>query len=253
MRLPDFIIAGAPRSGTTWLYRLLDRHPDIYMAKPLAPEPKFFLVDDLYRRGLEHYSRTWFAGIESRRRCGEKSTNYLENPAAAERIARHLPEVKLIFILREPTSRAFSNYLWSRMNGLEDQDFAAALELEATRELNVPERLRYARPHAYFSRGLYAKMLTPWIERFPRENLFVVRYEEIIHRPRLLARRLHLFLEVPSRPGDCLDLGEVNPSEKAGIEMPEAVRRRLRKAYRRPNQDLARLLELDFDIWETRR
>jgi hypothetical protein len=57
LRLPDFIIGGAPRSGTTWLYELLDRHPDVHMAKPLAPEPKFFLRDDEYARGLRYYSQ----------------------------------------------------------------------------------------------------------------------------------------------------------------------------------------------------
>ena len=57
LRLPDFIIGGAPRSGTTWLYALLDRHPDVFMARPRAPEPKFFLVDHLYEKGLQYYSR----------------------------------------------------------------------------------------------------------------------------------------------------------------------------------------------------
>ena len=88
MRLPDFIIAGAPRSGTTWLYSLLERHPDVYVAKPVTPEPKFFLVDSLYERGLEFYSKTWFAPAPSGAMAGEKSTNYLESAPAAERIAR---------------------------------------------------------------------------------------------------------------------------------------------------------------------
>src|SRR6202035_103039 len=52
VRLPDFIIGGAPRSGTTWLYWLLDRHPHVYLAKPVTPEPKFFLVDRIYEKGL---------------------------------------------------------------------------------------------------------------------------------------------------------------------------------------------------------
>jgi len=62
---PTFLIAGAPRSGTTWLYHLLDRHPEVYMAKPVRPEPKFFLVDELYERGLQHYIDTWFAGSDA--------------------------------------------------------------------------------------------------------------------------------------------------------------------------------------------
>jgi Sulfotransferase family len=106
-RLPDFIIGGAPRSGTTWLYDALDRHPAVYMAKPVKPEPKFFLVDDLYAKGLPHYSATWFADVPAGRVAGEKSTDYLESTAAAERIARDLPQVRLVFILREPIDRAY--------------------------------------------------------------------------------------------------------------------------------------------------
>src|SRR5438874_12720259 len=109
MRLPDFLIGGAARSGTTWLYSALDRHPTGYMAKPIKHEPKLFLVDDLYRKGLAHYARTWFADVPQSHVAGEKSTDYLESAAAAERIARDLPQVRLIFILRDPVDRAYSN------------------------------------------------------------------------------------------------------------------------------------------------
>src|SRR5580704_17324805 len=94
---PHFIIGGAPRSGTTWLYQLLDRHPQIYMAKPVKPEPKFFLRDDLYEKGLTHYSQTWFSAAPKGRILGEKTTNYLESALAARRIAESLPETKLVF------------------------------------------------------------------------------------------------------------------------------------------------------------
>ena len=148
MRLPDFLIGGAPRSGTTWLYRVLDKHPDVYMARPAAPEPKFFLVDDLYEKGVEFYSRTWFADAGGARVAGEKSTDYLESAVAASRIARDLPGAKLVFILREPVDRAYSNYAWSRMNGLETETFEAALALEDQRERELPERLRFTRPYS---------------------------------------------------------------------------------------------------------
>src|SRR5689334_22661946 len=100
------------------------------MAKPVKPEPKFFLVDHLYARGLEYYAGTWFAAAGEAQVAGEKSTDYLESAAAAARIARDLPRVKLVFILREPVERAYSNYLWSKMNGLETEDFETALALE---------------------------------------------------------------------------------------------------------------------------
>ena len=133
-RLPDFIIGGAPRSGTTWLASALDRHPEIWLAKPFRPEPKFFLVDELYAEGLDAYSRRWFADAPDLGAVGEKSTNYLESAAAAARIAGDLPRVRLLFVLREPTARALSNYRWSVMNGMEHEDFATALDLEQQRE-----------------------------------------------------------------------------------------------------------------------
>ena len=64
IRQPDFIIAGAPRSGTTWLYRLLEKHPGVFLPSPPQPEPKFFLVDEQYERGLDYYSSKWFGGAE---------------------------------------------------------------------------------------------------------------------------------------------------------------------------------------------
>src|SRR5215469_16758171 len=147
-RLPDVIIAGAPRSATTWLYMLAKLHPQLAMAEPRVPEPKFFLVDELFERGLEYYSVNWFAALPSDRLLGEKSANYLESAVAAERIHRLLPRVKLIFLLRNPVDRAYSNYLWSRQNGLETETFERALVLEQQRELDLAPNLRYARPHA---------------------------------------------------------------------------------------------------------
>src|SRR6185436_5476904 len=145
MRLPDFLVGGAPRSGTTWLYRALAKHPDVYMATPAKPEPKFFLVDELYARGLEHYSRTWFEQAPPGKIAGEKSTDYLESAPAAARIARDLPNARLVFILREPVDRAHSNFLWTRMNGLEQEDFETALRLEDEREKALTGRLRFTR------------------------------------------------------------------------------------------------------------
>jgi Sulfotransferase domain len=249
MRLPDFIIGGAPRSGTTWLYELLDRHPGVYMARPLKPEPKFFLVDHVYEKGLKFYADTWFAAAGDARLAGEKSTDYLESAAAAARIARDLPDVKLVFILREPAERAYSNYLWSRMNGLETEDFGTALRLEAQRENELPQRLRFARPFSYFSRGLYADLLAPYLEQFSREQMLILRFEDIRVRPRELAGRLHRFLGVSPRPHDADGLGVINPSERTGLTLDEAVHRDLLARYAEPNCRLASLVGPDFELW----
>lgn len=252
MRLPEFIIGGAPRAGTTWLYELLDCHPDVYMAKPLKPEPKFFLRDDLYAKGLDHYSQTWFAGAEPGRVAGEKSTDYLESGQAATRIARDLPHVKLVFILREPADRAYSNYLWSRMNGLETESFAEAIRLEEQRERELPERWRFTRPFSYFSRGLYADLLEPYVNRFMDHQVLVVRYEDIRERPAELASSLHRFLGVAIRPGDAAGLGVINPSVREANRLDETVdrvRQELIERYREPNRRLAALLGPSFQMW----
>jgi hypothetical protein len=249
VRLPGFIIGGAPRSGTTWLYWLLDRHPDVYMARPVTPEPKFFLVDELYEKGLSYYAETWFSDAGDARLAGEKSTDYLESGPAAARIARDLPGVKLVFILREPVDRAFSNYLWTKMNGLETEDFATALRLEAQRERELPERLKFARPYSYFSRGLYADLLRPYFERFGRDRLLILRFEDLTARPTAVAERLHRFLGIQSRPEDAGAIGVINASEKNGAAVDESIRNELRARYAEPNRRLASLLGSEFEIW----
>jgi hypothetical protein len=249
VRLPDFIIGGAPRSGTTWLYWLLDRHPAVHMAKPVTPEPKFFLVDHLYAKGLQHYARTWFEGVEPTLLAGEKSTDYLESAHAAERIGRDLPQVKLVFILREPVGRAYSNYLWTKMNGLEHETFETALALEEQRERELPERLRFARPYSYFSRGLYADLLRPYLERFDRSQVLIVRFEDIVERPEWLAAGVHRFLGITERLEDAANLGVINPSEKDETPLDDRIRRELHARYEEPNRRLAALLGPAFDVW----
>ena len=250
---PTFIIAGAPRSGTSWLYELLDRHPDVYMAKPARPEPKFFLVDELYSLGIQHYYATWFgdeAGLYPA--AGEKSTNYLESPGAAERISAHLPHVKLVFILREPVDRAYSNWTWSVMNGLETDNFENAIAREDERERTVPPRLKYARPHAYFSRGLYAHLLRPYLQLFPRDQVLCLKFDDIVRNPCELAARLHRFIDVAPRPRDAVGLDVVNPSEQRGEAMPRDVLDRLRHRYSDSIRELAALVGPEFAEWDDR-
>ena len=249
MRLPEFIIGGAPRSGTTWLYELLDRHPDVYMAKPVAPEPKFFLRDDEYAKGLEYYSQKWFADADATKVAGEKSTDYLEGVNTAARIARDLPRVKLIFILREPVSRAYSNYLWSKMNGLETEDFPTALRLEDQRERELPPRLKFVRPFSYFSRGLYADLLGPYLDRFMEQQLLIARFEDILERRWALAEAVHRFIGVTARQEDAEGLGVINPSERDTEGLAADVRRDLAARYVEANQRLAAMLGPSFPTW----
>jgi hypothetical protein len=249
-RLPDFIIAGAPRSGTTWLYVLAQRHPQLATAEPMVPEPKFFLDDKLWQRGVDYYSTRWFDALRAGRVLGEKSANYLESSVVAERMSRVLPRVKLIFLLRNPVDRAYSNYLWSQRNGLETETFERALALEGQRERGLIPRLRYARPHAYFSRGLYAKHLSRFLRRFPREQILVLRHEDLASRPENVAAAFHRFLGVDEMPGLAGDLGRINAVGPSPTEpLPEVLRRHLADRYRSANIRLGALLSSNFDAW----
>ena len=219
------------------------------MAKPLKPEPKFFLRDDEYARGLAYYSDKWFAGADATKIAGEKSTDYLESASSAARIARDLPHVKLIFILREPVARAYSNYLWTKMNGLETEDFPTALRLEEQRERELPERLKFTRPFSYFSRGLYADLLAPYCNRFMDTQLLVTRFEDIVEQPAALAETIHRFIGATPRPADAEGLGVINPSEREASGLAGDVRRDLAARYVEPNQRLAALLGPSFQMW----
>jgi hypothetical protein len=249
MNLPTFIIGGAPRAGTTYLYSVLDRHPDVYMAKPRSPEPKFFLVDDEYRQGLEYYSRKYFLAAAGRRAIGEKSTNYLESPTAASRIHQTLPGVKLVFALRNPVDRAFSNYLWSKKNGLETLSFQKAIETESTRETDYSPSHRYSRPFSYVSRGLYADLLAPYLELFPREQLEIVFLEEIEANPRATMDRLCRSLGVGPLPEDVDLASRINSAREDDVQVSAAMREKLNAIFREPNRRLARLLGRDLSHW----
>lgn len=247
-RLPTFIIGGSPRSGTTWTHQLLRLHPDVFMAEPEEPEPKFFHVDQLYARGLDHYRETWFSGAGARQAVGEKTSYYLENAEAARRIHRDLPGVKMIFLLRDPVERAYSNYLRSRYFGFETEEFARALELEEERERTLPERLRFVRPHAYASRGLYADLLRVYFDLFGAQHILCVRYEDIALDPGAVAAQVHAFIGVEERPADGVALGRVNAAPaQAGVERPaDAVFDTLRARFAEPNRRLAAMLGPGF-------
>ena len=247
---PDFIIGGAARSGTTWLYEVLDSHPTISMAKPRRPEPKFFLKDDLFRRGYQHYYDTWFQeqdrpGIT----LGEKSTNYLEGPAVAQRMHDTLPAVRLVFVLRNPVERAYSNYLWSRKNGLESQSFWYAIQNEESRTCSLSPDLRPIEPFSYIKRGKYAKMLARFYQRFPVTQIKVVSFEEMVcpDRQQACLAELCRFLDVNDRAPLQIPTSPVNQANDGEHSMADRERAYLRDVFDAEQDDLAELIGRRFD------
>lgn len=174
--LPDFLGIGAQRCGTTWLDAQLRRHPAIYLPRD-RKELHFF--DTHYSKGLDWY-RGFFQDAGPQARIGEITPRYLYSPLAADRIARHLPKARLIAILRNPADRAYSQYGLLISQGMRAASFEAVIE---------------AHPDLYY-RGLYASQISRFTCAFPREQLLILIFEELMKAPLAGLAEVCRFLEL---------------------------------------------------------
>lgn len=243
-----FVVAGAQRCGTTFLYRYLAAHPEIEMAAPERPEPKFFLRKDLGDDPARAYRRAFFGGKPGARRFGEKSTSYLESEEVARRLAVHLPGVRVVVALRDPVDRAISNVRFSRANGLETRSVDDALcPCGPPAPTFDPTRISVD-PFAYVTRGVYADYFERYLRHLPRERLHVVVLEEFVASDEPLLGLLD-FLGV-SRAAAPVRPGGVNTS--SGRRPEVRCRRELEELYGESIARLERLLGRRFDCWPTR-
>lgn len=241
-RSPDFIVLGAQKAGTTSLAAWLSTHPDCW----IASEKEVHYFDLAYHRGLTWY-RSRFGKCPADRKAGDISPFYLFHPLCAERMARELPSVRLVAILRDPVVRAVSGYAHSVRYHGETRPLTEALAAEAAatatdlaalaRDPNAP--CPNLQTRSYRARGEYAVQLERFLQRFPREQLHVLFFEDLIGRP------------APTLAGLCDFLG-VRPSEGAlpwrnagmreELEVPQETLAELREHYRPHNERLAALL-----------
>jgi hypothetical protein len=188
-RMPDFLIAGGVASGTSFLSTILAQHPDIYLPREQRPEPNFFHYSWKHEKGMAWYHEQWFREAGSQHAAGERSSLYLNSAAAPARIEAALPRVKLIFCLRNPVERAWANYRFTALEGLETLSFMEALEREPRRMAEASGIWAEVQPHAYATRSRYAAGLRRYLERFPRENLLLLKSEHLSrHTTQDLAR-----------------------------------------------------------------
>jgi hypothetical protein len=244
-----FFIVGAQRSGTSYLYQRLADHPDIEMALPIRPEPKFFLLDQLYEQGLEYYYRSFFSGGGTASLMGEKSTSYIEFEKVPQRIMQHLPGAKIVMCLRDPIQRAISNYWFSANNGLETLPLEQAFYQEQSRREDYDHTRISASPYAYLQRGHYIRYIETYEKYVPREQIKLLIYERLTSDPGAIQELLD-FLGVASQEMPLLHAEQVvNPSEKATTVISDALRRYLRQHFADSNQRLADYLKLDLAQW----
>lgn len=178
-RLPHFIIAGVAKSATTWLQKSLQQSPGIFMPDH---EPHFFSRQ--YDDGLDSYRRL-FDSAPAGAVLGEKSNSYLTEPRAAARIARDVPGVRLVFQLRDPVARAYSDYSMLLRRGTVDRDIRRHLD---------PARAGSGR---FLHDGRYAEHLSRFCDLFDPDRMLVLKYEDIRRDPAGQLARLarHLGVE----------------------------------------------------------
>lgn len=206
---PSFVIAGAPRAGTTWLYRNLDRHPRVFLTP--NKEPRHYAVRESERlafdgpgderwlsqlvQDADEYEALYADATPDQLR-GEASSDYLyRSQVAASRILGNAPAARIVFILRDPAHRAYSNWLQHVQHGRERLSFSAALDAEEERiERGWAWWWHYAR------RGFYAEQLEPFLDAFPREQVLVLLHDDLRRDPSGLLERACAFLEIDPLP-----------------------------------------------------
>jgi hypothetical protein len=245
--LPNFLHIGAAKAASGWLYRVCQEHPDIYV--PASPDnANFFTVH--YHRGLEWYERTYFAGAKSQRAGGEFSNSYMVYPPALERIARHLPGVKLTMTLRAPIEALF--LAWAH-NHLKKKKYG----FDARQGIGVPiARFLHHHGHAWFRHYVdpyfYARHLEGIYRLFPKANVLVMIYDDLRENSGEFLRRFFEFLDVDAGFKSTLLGVDVN-ADAADATLERWVAPELREEFRQVfRPDVERLQEIvgrDLSRW----
>jgi hypothetical protein len=198
--LPDFIIGGAMKSGTTTLREILNKHPDVFLP---SKEIHFFDIDNIIQHGefncFDKHKGNWisqsmdanpeklwnwylshFQGKDPYLK-GEDSTTYLASNVAAQRIAMQRKSIKLIFLLRQPTKRAYSNYLH---------------ELKAGRMTHTFENILRYNPFMVLNRSLYKNQLDYYYQLLPKERIKIVLFEDLVGNTKDTIQEISDFLKI---------------------------------------------------------
>lgn len=181
--LPNFLVIGSQKAGTTMLYHALRAHPNITM--PNRKEINYFFHERLYERGTAFYSR--FFDDAPTKLQGEASPGYICHPDAPTRIADTLPDVRVIVTVRHPVDRAYSQYWDNRRHLSEHRTFEQCVAEDLQTDYVPGTR-------GYFSRGLYAKYISRFLDLFGHDRVFVVVFEDLITDAEAVVASLYRFL-----------------------------------------------------------
>lgn len=204
-RLPNFLYVGPDKAGSSWLHEMLLKHPDTY----LTPAKDLYFFDRYYDRGLAWYAAQ-FRDARDETVVGEVCQDYLFHPEAAGRIHATLGPVKVMVCLRDPVERAWSSYLYMRKHGIGPETFGEALR-------SRPELLEH---------GRYATGLERFLDRWPREQIHVALFDDLVADPQAFMDAVTAFLGVQRLVLAPSDLAARLPAARArSVVVASTVRR----------------------------
>lgn len=195
----DFFIVGAPKSGTTSLYKYLNEHPNIFMSK--LKEPNYFTSQEIKSQGLYYNTRiadsfseyqALFSGRKINQRIGEASVSYLFYPKTAHKIYNHNPNAKIIIILRDPAERAYSHYLMDYRLGYVKESFKSIIEKKSKSQ---KQDLYYQQ---YISLGMYYNQVKKYIDVFGAQNVYIIDYPNFCKNTKDVIKQVYDFLKLES-------------------------------------------------------
>lgn len=241
---PNFLGIGAAKAGTTTIYDILKQHPQVFL--PQIKEVHYFDYQSNYNKGFDWYVNTAFNDVPSNSiAIGEITPNYLFGKNVFERIFDKLGRIKIFVVLRNPIERAYSQYNMLHARGIEDLTFEEAIEKEAERiERSESDYYRYS----YISQGYYAEQLPNFFEKFGKQNVKVILFEDFVREREKVITDLLEFLGV--KESNKVDLNLDIKSNTAGEPRIKFVdyllyKSELRKEIKKfiPNDGLRRRLK----------
>jgi Sulfotransferase domain len=257
--LPDFVIIGTMKGGTSFFYHLLSQHPLV----ELCAKKELHFFDALFDEGIEWYRQCFPAPrLKDGHRTitGEATPGYMFVRRAPERMARVIPQARLIALLRNPVERAYSHYHQNVEHGLENRTFEEAIGLQEPAEAGKAQPLGKQGENSegeigaklndgseYLSRSVYVDQLMRWREFFPREQMLVLKSEDFFQRAHETLKTTFDFLGLPEWEPE---VSEIAPKKRnAGRyegEMDPSTKRRLEKYFEPHNRRLYEFLGKDF-------
>jgi len=248
--LPQFLIIGAQKSGTSSLYSYLVQHPEVLAST--RKEIGFF--SEKYEKGSSWY-RARFPSLKDISNgfvTGEATPEYIFHPHAAKRIHDLLPDIRLILLLRNPVDRAISQYYHTKKNGHEELSLEDALNAEdqrikaATDEMirNEKEYSLDWQRYSYKSRGIYCTQLQRYYDYFDREQILIIHSQELYQSADLVMKKVESHLGLSEFEGFNFSAENIGRYKKDMI--PEKVYHMLQEYFRAYNKNLFELTHVDY-------